>query len=121
MLDQVLAYSGRQVDDGEVSLALGLPEEETVRSFLGGLIHRKGAECLRLLDRLASDGFDMKPFTREVLSGLRNLAFLKADPELADLVAVPAESLEELRSLAAEASPGKLQALSRFSCGPRRA
>jgi DNA polymerase-3 subunit gamma/tau len=111
LLEQVVAYCGRTVRDEDVTAALGLPEEKTVLGFCEALLARRGAECLRVLDSLATAGMDPKTFAREVLGMLRNLAVLKAAPEAAEIVPTTPETLEALRGLAAGASAGRLQSL----------
>jgi DNA polymerase-3 subunit gamma/tau len=111
LLEQVVAYCGRIVRDEEVAAALGLPAEKTLLAFCSDLLGRRGAACLATLDAVAALGMDARVYAREVLGMLRNLAVLRAAPEAADLVPVTAETLAELRPLAAAASSGHLQSL----------
>jgi DNA polymerase-3 subunit gamma/tau len=111
LLDQVLAFSGTSVEEKDVYEALGLAEEKTVLEFLGHLLDRDGAGCIRIVDRLAGAGYDPKSFAREILTGLRHLAVLKVSSELDDLVTATREGLEELRRLSEPASLGRLQSL----------
>ena len=111
LLEQVVAYCGRTVQDEEVAVALGLPEERTLLAFCTDLLGRRGAACLATLDAVAALGMDARVFAREVLGMLRNLAVLRAAPEATDLLPVTPETLAELQPLAAAASPGHLQSL----------
>src|SRR5512137_999426 len=100
LLEQVVAYCGRNVPDEEVARALGLPEETTLTAFCADLVHRRGAACLATLDAVAALGMDARVFAREVLGMLRNLAVLRAAPAATDLVPVAPETLAELQRLA---------------------
>jgi DNA polymerase-3 subunit gamma/tau len=111
LLDQVIAYSGRQVQEKDVAQALGLAEESTILTFLEKLVTRDGAECIRIVDGLANTGYDTKAFIREVLTGLRNLAVLNTSPDLVDLVPASEEGIQELRRLAGSAGSGRIQSL----------
>ncbi len=111
LLDQVIAYSGRQVQEKDVAQALGLAEESTILTFLEKLVSRDGAECIRIVDGLANTGYDSKAFIREVLTGLRNLAVLNTSPDLVDLVPASEEGIQELRRLAGSAGSGRIQSL----------
>ncbi|HEY5999346.1 MAG TPA: DNA polymerase III subunit gamma/tau, partial [bacterium] len=111
LLEQVVAYCGRTVADDEVARALGLPEEKLLLAFCADLLARRGGACLAALDHVAALGMDARIFAREVLGMLRHLAVLRAVPEATDLVPTTAETLAELRRLAAQASPGHLQSL----------
>jgi DNA polymerase-3 subunit gamma/tau len=111
LLDQVLAFSGRKVEEKDVYEALGIAEEKTVLDFLEGLLAGDGTRCIRTIDELSGAGYDPKSFTREILTGLRNLAVLKTSPELGDLVTASREGLDELRALSGPPSLGKLQSL----------
>jgi len=111
LLDQVLAYSGRKVEEKDVYEALGIAEEKTVISFLKMLLERKGAEAIHTLDLMLASGCDPKSFGREVLVGLRNLAVLKTSPDMSDLVTASQGGLESLRTLADSASLGRIHAL----------
>ncbi len=111
LLEQVVAYCGREVRDDEVAAALGLPEEKTLLAFCADLLARRGAACLATLDAVAARGMDARVFAREVLGMLRNLAVLRAAPEATDLIPVTAESLAAVQQLAVAASTGRLQSL----------
>jgi DNA polymerase-3 subunit gamma/tau len=111
LLEQVVAYCGREVRDEDVAAALGLPEEKTLLAFCGDLLARNGGACLATLDAVAARGMDARVFAREVLGMLRNLAVLRAVPEATDLIPVTPETLAQLQRLAAAASPGHLQSL----------
>ena len=111
LLDQVIAFSGRQVQEKDVAQALGLAEESTVLAFLEALVSRDGAGCIRIVDDLVGTGYDTKAFIREVLTGLRNLAVLGTSPDLADLVPASEEGTRQLRRLAGSAGPGRIQSL----------
>jgi DNA polymerase-3 subunit gamma/tau len=111
LLDQVIAFSGLQVEEKDVAQALGLAEESTILAFLERLVSRDGAECIRIVDGLAAMGYDTKAFIREVLTGLRNLAVLATSPDLADLVPASEEGIEQLRRLAGSGGPGRIQSL----------
>jgi len=111
LLDQVLAFSGKKVEEKDVYETLGIAEETTVLDFLAGLLAGDGARCIRIIDELSGAGYDPRPFTREILTGLRNLAVLKTSPELGDLVTASREGLDELRTLSGPPSLGTLQSL----------
>jgi DNA polymerase-3 subunit gamma/tau len=111
LLDQVIAFSGRHVQEKDVAQALGLAEESTVLAFLETLVSRDGAACIRIVDDLVGTGYDTKAFIREVLTGLRNLAVLGISPDLADLVPASEEGTRQLRLLAGSAGSGRIQSL----------
>ncbi len=111
LLDQVLAFSGSTIGAKDVTEALGIAEEKTVLEFLGALLGRDGASCIRLLDLIAGTGYDLRAFVREILTGLRSLAVLKTAPGLEDLVATSREGLEALKQMAQGAGLGRIQSL----------
>jgi DNA polymerase-3 subunit gamma/tau len=111
LLDQVLAFSGREAEEKDVYETLGLAEEKTVLEFLSALLERDGARCIRIIDRLAGAGYDPKSFAREALTGLRHLAVLKVSKELDSLITASQEGLAEFRRLSETASLGRLQSL----------
>jgi DNA polymerase-3 subunit gamma/tau len=111
LLDQVLAYSGEKVEEKDVYEALGIAEEKTVIGFLKALLARDGGECIRTLDLLAGSGYDPRTFTREILTGLRNLALLRISDGMSDLVPASQEGREALAALAGSVTMGRIQSL----------
>lgn len=74
LLDQIIAFAGRTIDDEDVMAALGLADRKTLSAVAEAVVERNPARALELLNELHQYGHDMRRFARELLEHFRNLA-----------------------------------------------
>jgi len=99
--DQVISFAGYEIEIGDVTAALGLVAQQTLNDFTDAIARRDSKRLLHLVDELASRGYDLRQFTREFMSHLRNLLVLKAvgfDRELLQITEGEAATLQQLAS-----------------------
>ena len=100
ILEQVLSYSGTEVDAEKVAQVLGqTPAErtfETVEQIAAGDL----AGLLALVQGLLDDGHDLRRFTLDLLGHLRDLLVLQVAPDRPDLVDATAERRERVAAQA---------------------
>jgi DNA polymerase-3 subunit gamma/tau len=84
LLDQVLACSGSDVDDGYVMNLLGAMNRKILFSLSEAVFKNDVSRILTLLDDAFTSGHDLKRFYTEVLNHFRHLMLIKvkARPEL---------------------------------------
>ncbi len=115
LFDQVLAFAGSTISDEDLRSILGTMDEAAVRDFARAVLDRTPEAALEIIDRLAEDGRDLKVFTREVVTRVRDLLIANAagektgrfvdltEGEVRELVEdggrVPAETLHMLYQL----------------------
>ncbi len=101
LFDQVLAFTGEQVDDGEVAGLLGLVDRELLQRASQAIVDGDSRGMLELVESLADYGADYRNFARELLLHLREVLVVKLAPEGSALLAsVLPEELERLRAVA---------------------
>ncbi len=78
LLDQLIAYHGKQLTLENVRAGLGLVVDARTEAVANAAIHRDLANGLEALVGARDDGVSMRPFMREVVSVLRSALLLKA-------------------------------------------
>ena len=94
LLDQVIAYTGGDLSEGDVSWILGLADH-LIWPFMQQIINKDSAKALSLLKDIVDGGYDLKQFCSNVVEHIRNLTLAKLGmgQEVIDL---PAERIEEM-------------------------
>ncbi len=77
LLDQVIAFSGTKLTAEDVARVLGVADREILHELATAMVGGDGAAALKVIDRLAQQGFDLAHVARDVLRHLRNLVVAK--------------------------------------------
>jgi DNA polymerase-3 subunit gamma/tau len=77
LLDQVIAYSGKNIDTDSVESVLGIVGGTTLELFAERLIKREPAELIALVQEVANQGKDLGLFCLSMMEYLRNLLMVK--------------------------------------------
>jgi DNA polymerase-3 subunit gamma/tau len=99
--DQVLAFSGTNVRDEDVTMLLGLVEPAVLGSTVRAIAANDTEKLLRIVADMAEAGQDLQNFCRRLLAQFRNLMVLKAGVSDPELLGVPESLLPDLRDQAA--------------------
>ncbi len=102
-LDQVIAAVGSEIGEDHVTEVLGLVEREVLRETARAIVAKDTEAILRVVDRLARSGRDLRFFTSSLMQYLRDVLVTRVAPTASDLLDVPGETAE-LESLARELS-----------------
>ncbi len=86
LFDQVLAFSGNDVKDEELTALLGLIDRELLLKASSAAVAGDSLAVLELVEGLADYGADYRNFTRELLLHFRELLLLKLAPEESGLL-----------------------------------
>ncbi len=111
LLDQVIAGCEGTITEETVVSAFGLVRSQLFVELNEAIIAKDAARALRLVESLSSTGQSLDAFARGVVSNFRNLMLLKIDPELAKMVDLPPEQIEQLGTQAVNFSEQDLLAL----------
>jgi DNA polymerase-3 subunit gamma/tau len=95
-LDQVIAASGGEVGEREVTEILGLVERDVLRETASAIVSRDTEAILRVVDRLSRSGRDLRFFASSLMQFLRDVLVTRVAPRASDLLSVPGEDLETL-------------------------
>ncbi len=96
ILEQVLSYSGAEVDAGKVAQVLGQTPAERVFDTVEAVAAGDLAALLALVQGLLDDGHDLRRFTLDLLGHLRDLLVLQVAPDRPDLVDATADRRERI-------------------------
>ncbi len=95
LLQQLLASHGRRLRPAEVREVLGIADESYVIGLIDELVSGDLAAGLRLLHRASDDGVDMRHFSHQLVTSLRDLLLVKSGCD--DLVEGGADRIEALK------------------------
>lgn len=108
LLDQVISFTGRKVEDADIADILGIMDRELIAEASLAVIEGSGPKCLEIVDRIYNYGYDTREFYRSLMDQFRNLAVSVIDPENQTLEMSDADR-KELRRQAEMAGIERLQ------------
>ena len=109
LLDQAIACLGNQLETTAVADLLGLVRADVLAEAAEAVIGRDAGRVLRLVDRLARHGQDLRQFALELSGHLRDLAVLKVCPDPGTLLENSRVPLEVSRRQAEPVSLPELE------------
>ncbi|MBN1336546.1 MAG: DNA polymerase III subunit gamma/tau [Deltaproteobacteria bacterium] len=99
LLDQVIAFSGVEVGDAQVTDLLGLVDRSLLFDMLRGLVRGEPARCLDAIASVHEYGYEIGQFTAELLDLLRNAALVALAPDHRRYLDASDEEVEQLRAI----------------------
>ncbi len=104
LFDQVVAYTGTEVDDREVGHLLGSVGSATLARCLSAILQQDAETALRTVDALQDEGHDAVAIMRALQEGLRHLIVLNTTDQPAELIPLSEADLDLLRQVAERVS-----------------
>jgi DNA polymerase-3 subunit gamma/tau len=107
LVDQVIAFSGAKLTADDVTRVLGVADRTILHELTTALIGGDAAGCLRVVERLAQQGFDLAQVARDILWHLRNLVVARVcagqpdDRTLREMLDLADEEVRDVVALAA--------------------
>ncbi len=98
LLQQLVAYYGRQIDVSQVQDTLGITADSRVKELVGHIASRDVAAGLDTVNSLVADGLDLMQFNRGLVEYLRNMLLAKSGAEAS--VDLATDDLAEVKQLA---------------------
>lgn len=95
-LDQVIAFSGKQISEHDIETILGVVGEPMLNEFSRLVHNRDAAGVLGFVNRVAGTGVDLQHLIRQIEEHFRNLLVYRAAGELRELFVLSAEQLREV-------------------------
>jgi len=108
-LDQVIAFSGEQVDDEAVQTLLGMVDRRLLLDTVEAVLQRDSRRALDAVRRVDQLGLALRRFTQDLLEMFRGMVICKVVENPAEMLDLVGEELKELKALAEEASLDDLQ------------
>ncbi len=110
LLDQIVAFGGDSLRGEEVARTLGIAGREAILTAAKATLSGDGAEVLRGVEKIATQGVDMLHFAKQLLDYLRELTVLRVtDGDAGTLSGLVAEEREEALAIAKNADMLELQ------------
>jgi DNA polymerase-3 subunit gamma/tau len=108
-LDQVIAFSGEQVDDEAVQTLLGMVDRRLLLDTVEAVLQRDSRRALDAVRRVDQLGLALRRFTQDLLEMFRGMVICKVVDDPAEMLDLVGEELKELKALAEEPSLDDLQ------------
>jgi DNA polymerase III subunit gamma/tau len=109
LLDQAVAFSGKQVKTEELMVLLGSVARECLREVVGAILGQDAAQALRAVATVQDRGADLRQFCTAVLEHFRNVLIAKLVPDNDDLIELAPEELVETKADAQQLSVEQVQ------------
>jgi DNA polymerase-3 subunit gamma/tau len=105
LLDQLIAYGDKHIEDGHVYAALGVADRRAVVELADALLNKDCTRGLALLDELYGAGQDLRRLLRELLECLHDVELVQIGVTEPVLERWGADELDALRQLGTRTSP----------------
>ncbi|HSD10348.1 MAG TPA: DNA polymerase III subunit gamma/tau [Candidatus Binatia bacterium] len=115
LLERLIAFSDRTIDDARVGEILGVADRSTLVAAAEAVLSHDAKGALEIVDRVYESGRDLERFSRDLLEHWRNLVVTKLGADASVLVDVPPDEIGEYRRQAALRDLGELQRLFRIA------
>ena len=109
LLDQVIAFSGKEINPGAVESVLGIVGQKVLETFVDLLIQKNAEALLGLVQQIVSDGKDLSFFCRDLIEYFRNLLFVTVAKNPGSLLNVHTCDVETLKRQAQAFHADQLQ------------
>ncbi len=111
IFDQVIAYAGNDIKDGDVVEILGLSDRKLLYQLSSAILERQGTLCLKLVAEAYYTGIDIKFFYQRLVRHFLNLLIVKVAGKELETLELPDSEVAEIERQTAEPSRQTLQRL----------
>jgi DNA polymerase-3 subunit gamma/tau len=114
LLDQAVAFGGKQVRNDDLVAFLGSAPRELQREVIRAILDRDPARALGAVAGVQDHGCDLRQFCSELIEHIRNVLVAKITPDAESLIEVHSEEMAEIKADAARLSLEEIQELFRI-------
>lgn len=111
LLDQVVAFGGKELEEADMISILGMADQETLRTFSKAILSRDPGKAIMLLDNLVEKGQDLRQFSKDMTEHFRNLIMVKIAKKPEGLIELPEEDIVQMKGEVREISLEELEIL----------
>ena len=104
ILDQAMAYCGKEITASEVRELLGVVSQEVLDRLLSAIAAQSPEKVLELVDALVREGHNLQHFCGQVLRHIRNLLVVRICGPSSELAEAAGREREQLVAAAAQFS-----------------
>jgi len=109
ILDQMISYSEGVIKEEDVFYVLGMPSYDIYHSFTDAIAREDFTSCFTLLDKLINEGVEVPTLISGLIEYFKNFYVLSAAPESEDLIDLPQEDIERMKTLLPQFSQNNIQ------------
>jgi DNA polymerase-3 subunit gamma/tau len=113
LLDQAVAFGGKQVRVEDLMALLGSVSHESLREVVTAILEQDPARALRAIAVVQDCGSDLRVFCSELMEHIRNILVAKMVPNADDLIELAPEELAEIKVDASRLSVEQVQEIFR--------
>lgn len=99
ILDQMISYSDKIIREEDVFYVLGIPDFDIYHRFARFIAGEDFRSSVNLLDKLIRDGIEVLTLVSGMIEYFRNLYVLSVDESSAQLIDLPPEDVEVMKSM----------------------
>lgn len=108
LLDQVIAWSGKQLVGSDVAQVLGVASRTALFAIAQGLLQGDATTCLKVIAELVEQGYDVSHVAKDLLALLRDMVVSRVCRNPDELMDVGPEERSEIEKLAKTTNPDDL-------------
>ncbi len=109
ILDQVVSFCGKKVDEKEIADILGVINKDIIFSFIGKLKERDSAGLVKVIREVQDCGYDVRQFCNNLIEQIRNIMIAKVSSSPDELIELSKDAVDEIKKLAEGFSMEEIQ------------
>ncbi|KYG66523.1 hypothetical protein AZI86_05615 [Bdellovibrio bacteriovorus] len=105
LLDQVITFANGPLTRASVVEILGLTDRALLFETLNALVDRSTQSIMKVIEKIATAGFEPHLFSQDLLESIRSLLLVKvSETQAVDILEMPDSELQALKEMAARLS-----------------
>src|SRR5579883_1382290 len=100
LLDQAIAYSGKQISLAQVQTMLGVADPRAILKFISHVSNLDSASGLHLINELAEAGADLRQVNIQITDYWRSMMLAKAGADIVAILDSTTDEINEIRQVA---------------------
>ena len=100
ILDQVVSFCGKKVDEKEIADILGVINKDIIFSFIGRLKEKDSAGLVKIIREVQDCGYDVRQFCNNLIEQIRNMLIAKVSGNPEELIELSKEAVNEIKEIA---------------------
>ena len=99
ILDQVVSFCGKKVDEKEIADILGVINKDIIFSFIGRLKEKDSAGLIKIIREVQDCGYDVRQFCNNLIEQIRNMLIAKVSGNPEELIELSKEAVNEIKEI----------------------
>lgn len=100
ILDQVISFCGKKIDEKEIADILGVINKDIIFSFISRLKEKDSAGLVKIIREVQDCGYDVRQFCNNLIEQIRNTLIAKVSGNPEELIELSKEAVNEIKEIA---------------------